>query len=94
MNNPAGVKGPQMRQAMLKAGQLFAEKNYRRPELASFNVSRAKQAGGGKATGGSMAHVERALVANPGDPDAHYQAGKARLEAGRPPAPGKNSPLR
>ncbi len=82
--NPAGTKGPQMRQAMLTAGQLFAEKNYRRPELASLNVSRAKQATGGKTTGGSMAHVERALVANPGDPDAHYQAGKAWLDAGRP----------
>ena len=84
MNNPAGVKGPQMRQVMLKAGQLFAEKNYRRPELASLNVSRAKQAAGGKASGGSMAHVERALAANPGDADAHYQAGKAWLDAGRP----------
>ena len=83
-NNPAGVKGPQMRQAMLKAGQLFAEKNYRRPELASLNVSRAKQAAGGKASGGSLAHVDRALAANPGDPDAHYQAGKAWLDAGRP----------
>ena len=84
MNNPIGVKGPQMRQVMLKAGQLFAEKNYRRPELASLNVSRAKQAADGKASGGSMAHVERALVANPGNPDAHYQAGQALLDAGRP----------
>ena len=28
--------------------------------------------------------MERALAANPGDPDAHYQAGKAWLDAGRP----------
>jgi tetratricopeptide (TPR) repeat protein len=82
--NPAGTKGPQMRQAMLKASQLFAEKNYRRPELASISVSRAKQASGGKVTQGNMAHVERALAANPGDADAHYQAGKAWLDAGRP----------
>ena len=82
--NPDGVKSPPMRQAMLKAGQLFAEKNYRRPELASLNVSRAKQTAGGKAGAGSMAHVERALASNPGDPDAHYQAGKAWLDAGRP----------
>ncbi|MEP7151376.1 MAG: tetratricopeptide repeat protein [Nitrospira sp.] len=82
--NPNGTKGPQMRQAMLKAGQLFAERNYRRPELASINVSRAKQATGGKATGGSMAHVERALASNPGDPDARYQAGMAWLDAERP----------
>ena len=84
LNNPTGVKGPQMRQAMLKAGQLFAEKNYRRPELASLNVSRAKQMADGKAGGGSVAHVERALASNPGDADAHFQAGKAWLEAGRP----------
>ncbi len=84
LNNPAGVKGPQMRQAMLKAGQLFAEKNYRRPELASLNVSRAKQTTNGTTSHGNFAHVERALDANPGDPDAHYQAGKAWLEAGRP----------
>ena len=82
--NPNGTKSPQMRQAMLKAGQLFAERNYRRPELASLNVSRAKQAAGGKATGGTLAHVERALAANPGDPDAQYQAGKAWLDAGQP----------
>ncbi|MCW5798407.1 MAG: tetratricopeptide repeat protein [Nitrospira sp.] len=82
--NPTGTKSPQIRQAILKAGQLFAEKNYRRPELASLNVSRAKQASGGKATVGSMVHVERALVSNPGDPDAHYQAGTAWLDAGRP----------
>lgn len=82
--NPTGTKSPQMRQAMSKAGQLFAEKNYRRPELASISVSRAKQASGGKMTPGNLAHVERALAANPGNPDAHYQAGKAWLEAGRP----------
>jgi predicted Zn-dependent protease len=84
LNNPAGVKGPQMRQAMLKAGQLFAEKNYRRPELASVSVSRAKQASGGKATSANMSNVERALAADPGDPDVHYQAGKAWLDGGRP----------
>ncbi|HEY7130450.1 MAG TPA: hypothetical protein VH332_12290, partial [Nitrospira sp.] len=82
-NDPAGVKSPSMQQAMLQAGQLFAEKNYRRPELASVSVSRAKQTTG-KAGSGSMAHVERALAGNPGDPDAHYQAGKAWLDAGRP----------
>lgn len=81
--DPQGIKSPQMRQAMLKAGQLFAERNYRRPELASINVSRAKQAGTGKAAGGNMADVERALEANPADPDAHYQAAKAWLEMGR-----------
>ncbi|WHZ24723.1 MAG: hypothetical protein OJF47_003835 [Nitrospira sp.] len=81
---PAGSKNAQMHQAMLKAGQLFAEKNYRRPELASVSVLRAKQAPGSKATPGNMAHVERALAANPEDPEAHYQAGKAWLEAGRP----------
>lgn len=84
LNNPAGVKDPEMRQAMVKAGQLFAEKNYRRPELASISVSRAKQASGGKMTPGNMAHVERALAANPGNPDARYQAAKAWLDAGRP----------
>ena len=82
--NPNTLKGPQMRQALLKAGQLFAERNYRRPELASLNVSRAKHTSGGKTPDASMAHVERALAANPGDPDAHYQAGKAWLDAGRP----------
>lgn len=79
-----GTKSPQIRLAMAKAGQLFAEKNYRRPELASVSVARAKQAPGGKVTAGNMAHVHRALDANPGSPDAHYQAGKAWLEAGRP----------
>jgi Tfp pilus assembly protein PilF len=82
--NPAGAKSPQMRQAMLKAGQLFAEKNYRRPEFASISVTRAKQASGGSATQGSMTHAERALAASPGNPDAHYQAALAWLEAGRP----------
>lgn len=83
--NPNGTKSPQMRQAMLKAGQMFAERNYRRPELASLNVSRAKQTSGRNVSGGgTLAHVERALAANPGDPDAHYQAGKAWLDAGRP----------
>lgn len=82
--NSNGTKSAQMRQAMLKAGQLFAEKNYRRPELASLNLSRAKQAAGGKAPAGSIAHVERALVSNPGDPDTHYEAGKTWLDAGRP----------
>ncbi|HJT19740.1 MAG TPA: tetratricopeptide repeat protein, partial [Nitrospira sp.] len=84
LNNPAGVKGPQMRQAMLKAGQLFAEKNYRRPELASVSVARAKQATGSKPTPLNMNHIERALAADPGNADAHYQAGKALLDAGRP----------
>jgi Tfp pilus assembly protein PilF len=82
--NPAGAKSPQIRQAMLKAGQLFAEKNYRRPELASISVTRAKQASGGSSTQGNVTHVERALAASPGNPDAHYQAALAWLEAGRP----------
>lgn len=79
-----GTKSPQMRDAKVKAGQLFAEKNYRRPELASVSVARAKQALGGKVTQGSMAHVERAIAASPGDADAHYQSGKTWLDAGRP----------
>jgi tetratricopeptide (TPR) repeat protein len=79
-----GTKGPQMRQAMLKAGQLFAEKNYRRPELASLNVSRAKNASRGSSVGGDMAQVERALASAPGDAEAHHQAAKAWLDAGRP----------
>lgn len=79
-----GTKSPQMRAAMLKAGQLFAEKNYRRPELASISVSRAKQASGGKVTPGGLAHVQRALGASLSSPDAHYEAGKTWLEAGRP----------
>ncbi len=82
--NPNGTKSPQMREALLKAGQLFAERNYRRPELASLNVSRAKQAAGGNKTGGNLAHVERALAANPADPDAQYLAGKTWLDAGQP----------
>ena len=73
-----------MREAFLKAGQLFAERNYRRPELASLNVSRAKQAAGGNKTGGNLAQVERALAANPADPDAQYLAGKTWLDAGQP----------
>lgn len=84
LNNPAGVKSPQMRQAMLKAGQLFTEKNYRKPELASISVARAKQASGGNVTTGGLAHVQRAVEADPGNADAHDQAGKAWLEAGRP----------
>lgn len=80
--NPNGTKSPQMRQAMLKAGQLFAERNYRRPELTSLNVSRAKQTSGHQTGSGTLAHVERALAGNPGDPDAQYQAGKAWLDAG------------
>lgn len=80
-----GTKSPEMRQAMLKAGQLFAENNYRRPELASISTARAKQASDGNATPkNSMAHVARALAGAPGDPDTHYQAGKLWLEAGRP----------
>jgi len=79
-----GTKSPEMRQAMLKAGQLFAEKSYRKPELASVSVARAKQSSGGKSTPNNMAHVARALAGNPGDPDAHYQAGRAWLDAGRP----------
>lgn len=79
-----GTKSPQMRETLLKAGRLFAEKHYRRPELASISVARAKQASGGKATHGTMAHVVRALDASPGNADAHAQAGKAWLEAGRP----------
>ncbi|MCS6294136.1 MAG: hypothetical protein H8J66_13785 [Nitrospira sp.] len=83
--NPNGTKSPQMRQAMLKAGQMFAERNYRRPELASLNVSRAKQTSGSNVSGGgTLAYVERALAANPGDADAQFQAGKAWLDAGRP----------
>jgi tetratricopeptide (TPR) repeat protein len=84
LNNPAGVKGPAMRQAMVKAGQLFAEKNYRRPELASVSVARAKQTTGGQGTPAKLNNIERALAADPGNPDAHYQAGKAWLDAGRP----------
>lgn len=49
--NPNGLKSSDMRQAMLKAGQLFAERSYRRPELARLNVARAKQAAAGKSTG-------------------------------------------
>jgi len=81
---PGGTKSPALRQAMVKAGQLFAEKNYRKPELASISTARAKHAPGGKVTPGGMTHVKRALGANPGDSDAHYQAGKAWLDAGRP----------
>ncbi len=81
---PGGTKSPEMREAMLKAGQLFAERNYRRPELASVSVSRAKQTSGSAIAQGSLAHVERALAASPGNPDAHYQAALAWLEAGRP----------
>ncbi len=82
--DPNGTKSQSMRQAMLKAGQLFAEKNYRRPDLASLNVSRAKKAASDFAASGDLSHIERALAAAPGDPDAHFQAGKTWLEAGRP----------
>lgn len=81
-----GTKSPEMRQAMLKAGQLFAEKNYRRPEVAAISTSRATQASGDTITPKHMAHVARALAGNPADPQAHYQAGRAWLEAGRPAA--------
>ncbi len=81
---PAGTKSPHMREAMVKAGQLFAEKNYRRPELASVSVARAKQSAGGTSTPVNMKHIERALAAAPGNADAHYQAAKAWLDAGRP----------
>src|SRR5262249_10008318 len=36
--NPNGTKSPQMRQTMLQAGRLFAEKWLKRPELASINL--------------------------------------------------------
>ncbi|MFO0731308.1 MAG: tetratricopeptide repeat protein [Nitrospiraceae bacterium] len=82
--HPEGTKSPQMRQAMREAGRLFAERQYRRPELSSINVARAKKSEGTVAATGNLSHIERALAANPGDPDAHLQAAKAWLEAGRP----------
>ena len=82
--HPEGTKSPQMRQAMREAGRLFAERQYRRPELSSINVARAKKSDGTGGMPGTIAHIERALAANPADPEAHLQAAKALLEAGRP----------
>src|SRR5205823_11504350 len=59
LNNPAGVKNPQTRQVMLKAGQMFAERYLKRPELASVNVARAKQSLMGKDYDATLRDTER-----------------------------------
>ena len=82
--NPAGVKGAPMRQAMLKAGQLFAERWLQRPELASANLARAKQNFSGKDFGATLRDVERALAGRPGDPELRLKAGESWLALGRP----------
>ncbi|MBL9211700.1 MAG: tetratricopeptide repeat protein [Opitutaceae bacterium] len=82
--NPAGVKGAPMREALRKAGQLFAERWLKRPELAAANLARARQAFSGQDFGATLRDVERALAARPADPELRLKAGEAWLALGRP----------
>src|SRR5581483_7736212 len=82
--NPAGTQSPQMRQTMLKAGQLFAEKWMKRPELASANLAYAKPRIAGKGQGTPLVQAQRALAAKPSDPEARYLVAKSWLDLGRP----------
>jgi len=82
--NPNGTRSPQMRQTMLQAGRLFAEKWLKRPELASINLARAKESLKTKGQGSSFVQAQRVLAAQPGDPDARYLVAQSWLDAGRP----------
>src|SRR5262249_13899041 len=84
--NPNGTKSPQMRQTMLQAGRLFAEKWLKRPELASINLARAKESlkSPAKGQGSSFVQAQRVLSAQPTDPDARYLVAQSWLDAGRP----------
>ena len=82
--NPAGVKSAPMRAALRKAGQLFAERWLKRPELASANLARARQNFSGQDFVATLRDVERALTARPGDPELRLKAGEAWLALGRP----------
>ena len=84
--NPAGTKSPQMRETLLKAGQLFAEKWLKRPELAAANLARAKQRVKGKGQGSPLVQAQRVLAAQPSDPEARYLVAKSWLDLGRPAA--------
>ena len=80
----AGVRSAPMREALRKAGQLFAERWLKRPELASANLARARQNFSGQDFGATLRDVERALTARPGDPELRLKAGEAWLALGRP----------
>lgn len=84
VGNPAGVRNPAMREAMLKAGQLFAERWLKRPELASANLARAKQNSANRDFGATLRDVERALAAKPSDPELRFKSGESWLALGRP----------
>ncbi|MGQ0812359.1 MAG: tetratricopeptide repeat protein [Nitrospiraceae bacterium] len=82
--NPNGTKSPQMRQAMLNSGRLFAEKWLKRPELASINLARAKESIKGKGQGSPFVQAQRVLAAQPSDPEARYLVAQSWLDLGRP----------
>ncbi len=84
LGNPQGVRNPQMRQTMLRAGQLFAERYLKRPELAAANLERAKQSFAGQDYEATLRDVERALAAQPSDPDLRFRAAESWLALGRP----------
>ena len=84
LGNPAGVKGPEMRQAMLQAGQMFAERWLKRPELATASAARAKQGLAGGDYGVTLREAERARASRPGDPDVRFAAAESWLALGRP----------
>lgn len=87
--DPAALKGSEMRGARLRAGQMFAERNWRRPELASVSLSRPRKtsdASPDRTPGASadLVRAERVLATRPGDPDARLLAAHAWLAAGHP----------
>ena len=82
--NPEGVKSPAMRQALTQAGQMFAERWLKRPDLAGASIARAKQTLGGKDYESTLREAERAAASRPGDPDVRFAAGESWLGLGRP----------
>jgi hypothetical protein len=79
LGNPEGAKNPAMREAMKQAGEMFAERWLRRPELAGASIARAKQGLGGRDFESTLREAERAAVSQPGDPDARFAAAESWL---------------
>lgn len=81
---PDAVKAPPMRAAMLKAGQWFANRAMRRPDLAPAHASRAVALHDARQYEAALREIEYARAAFPDNPDLVYVSANCWLALGRP----------
>lgn len=81
---PEAVKAPPMRATMLKAGQWFAARAMRRPDLAAAHAGRAIVLHDARQYEAALREIEYARSAYPDNPDLVYLSANCWLALGRP----------